>query len=92
VIKVRIENSYTDGHESESTVEVEAPQSIEALDEVLDGAEDTWWQEVVFDHTGDGHYVEVYEETGERLGSCYTATIIEADDPALVGRTHEWID
>lgn len=89
MITVKIENGYTDGHESES---------IEKIDEgehPLTAAPDAdWWQDYVFDFTGDGHYVEVYEATGERLGSCYTATIIDADGdrPWLIGETHDWLD
>jgi hypothetical protein len=46
---------------------------------------DEWWDDVVFPHTGDGH-------GGFGLGSCYTATILTADDPNLVGESYEWID
>jgi hypothetical protein len=74
-VTVRIENWYSDGHESKSDV-------------VLDyGGEplDDFWQDVVFPHTGDGHGID-------GLGSCYTATIIAADDPQLLGENTEWID
>jgi hypothetical protein len=89
MITVKIENSYTDGHESESRVEIDEGEfPLTAM------PDEDWWQDYVFDHTGDGHYVEVYEATGERLGSCYTATIVHADDDRhwLVGATHDWLD
>lgn len=75
-VKVKIENVYSDGHESESEVVVAAP----------DGDLDEWWNEVVHEHTGDGHGID------PDIGSCLTATIIEADDPALVGQSTEWTD
>jgi hypothetical protein len=74
-VAVRIENWYSDGYESKSEV---------VLD--YDGGDlDDWWQDVVFEHTGDGHGVD-------GLGSCYTATIIRAEDPKLLGENTEWID
>jgi hypothetical protein len=82
LLTIEIENTYTDGHESKTTVELPVPDQVD----------DTWWQDTVFEHTGDGHYNDVYEETGERLGSCYTATIVKAEDPALVGLDYEWLD
>lgn len=87
MIKVRIENAYTDGHESVSEVTIDqAPTAltVEAID--------AWFIDVVWDFTGDGHYIDVYEATGIRLGSCYTATVVEAPALALVGAVHEWLD
>lgn len=81
-VKVRIENSYTDGHESEKVVTLPAPGG-----DLIE-----WWEDEVFQETGDGHYTEVYDATGERLGSCYIGTIIEADDKSLVGEYYEWLD
>lgn len=86
-VTVKIENSYTDGHESESEVQLDPP---EALD---DESIDAWFDEAVFQHTGDGHYTDVYDRTGERLGSCYIATVTDAPNlPELQGRTYEWLD
>jgi len=45
---VRIENAYSDGHESEAEVSVAAPH----------GDIEEWWQDEVFPHTGDGHGVD----------------------------------
>lgn len=73
-VAVRIENDYEDGHHSERTVHLPAPE----------GELEDWWEETVFDHTGDGHGI------GNKLGSCYTATIVAASDEALVGESHEW--
>jgi hypothetical protein len=86
VIKVRIENDYSDGHRSVQEIDVAAPRISES--DWLDGswtvAVEEWWEEVVYEHTGDGHGIDVD-------GSCYTATIIEGD-PALVGLSNEWTD
>lgn len=81
-MRLKIENNYSDGHESTKEVEVAQPNEIT----------DDWWEDVVYDHTGDGHYVEVYEATGERLGSCYTATVVQASNVTFLGLTHEWVD
>lgn len=47
-VKVKIENVYMDGHESERTVTVPAPV----------GSLKDWWENVVFPKTGDGHDCE----------------------------------
>ncbi len=73
-VTVRIDNTYSDGHES--TREVELPRPAGDLE--------AWWESVVWKETGDGHGVD-------RIGSCYTATIVESDDPALVGESYEWV-
>lgn len=78
MVTVRIENSYTDGHESKSIVTVREPNEGEDLDD--------WFQDAVFPHTGDGHGID------SGLGSCYTARVLASDDPALVGETNEWMD
>lgn len=75
-VTVQIENTYSDGHRSTHTAKVPAPT----------GTVIQWWEEVVYSETGDGH------GAGADLGSCYTATVIAADDPALVGQTYEWSD
>lgn len=60
-VQVKIENDYSDGHHSESVVEVEAP-----------GANfEDWANRVVHQHTGDGHGLD------RSLGSCYTATVLD---------------
>lgn len=78
-VRVLITNDYSDGHHSESTVEVDAPTD---QDDWLS----EWFNDVVFPHTGDGH------GTKRGLGSCHTAQIIAAPDPALVGKEYEWTD
>ena len=45
---VRIENAYSDGHESQTDVPVRAPG----------GDIEEWWQDEVYPHTGDGHGVD----------------------------------
>jgi hypothetical protein len=75
-VTVRIENTYEDGHESVLEVEVESPEVPTDLEE--------WWEERVWEHTGDGHAL------GSGMGAWYEATIIEADDASLVGLSMEW--
>lgn len=43
---------------------------------------EAWWERHVWPHTGDGK--------GQREPATYTATIIEANNPALVGQEWEW--
>ncbi len=78
-VTVKIENDYSDGHHSESEVELETP-SFTYLED--------WWQDVVFEYTGDGHG----NGDNGKLGSCYTATIIKTDDPVFLDESFEWID
>lgn len=79
-VKVKITNDYSDGHHSETEVDIDAPDSLRAHDL------DDWFQDRVFPHTGDGHGIDFDG------GSCYTATIIDARNPVLVGAEHEWVD
>jgi hypothetical protein len=76
MVTVRIENSYSDGHESKSEVLLPPPE----------GDLTQWFEDVVYPHTGDGHGI------GKDLGSCHVATIIAADDAALLGENCEWTD
>jgi len=76
-VTVKIENTYEDGHESTLEVEVEAPEVPSDLEE--------WWEERVYEHTGDGHGAKY-----PQLGSWYTATIIRAEDAQLLGMSTDW--
>ncbi|GAP61340.1 hypothetical protein AHiyo1_50330 [Arthrobacter sp. Hiyo1] len=77
--RVWIENTYSDGHESTTEVWLTPPagDSAQKLED--------WWQDEVFEHTGDGHGAD------SSLGSLLTATVLSG--PAhLVGQTFEWGD
>lgn len=74
-LTIKVENTYSDGHESEQTHAV-------LVDSFLD-EEDLW--DNLYEYTGDGHGV------GRDLDAIYTVTILEAPDhPWLVGLTNEW--
>lgn len=80
VVLVSIENTYEDGHESET--EVWLP--------IWEGAapDDDWWDDVVQPHTGDGHGAE-----HPKLGVSYEATIMRVADPndtTMCGVTYSW--
>jgi len=90
-VKIRVENGYTDGHES--TLEYDIPDADVPAYILLgdlpaderkyrhrDG-EEMW--DYLWEWTGDGH--------GEDpdLGWSYKITILEAADPKLVGLSHE---
>lgn len=74
---VRVENFYVCGRNSTSTDLVRAPFSGEELEE--------WWQDVVFDLTGDGH------PCGSREDALYEVTIIDSPgSPELLGEKYGW--
>lgn len=77
-MKIRVENWYTDGHESVLFYEVDddAVASLDSDDEEA-------LRDFFFDYTGDGHGI------GNDLGNCSDVTILEARDPALVGLKFE---
>ena len=77
--RVRIENTYSDGHESATEVWLSPPTGSSA--EELEG----WWQDEVFEHTGDGHGAD------GSLGSRLTATVLSGPGH-LVGQAFEWSD
>lgn len=77
--RVRIENAYEDGHTSTAEYWLQPPADVNDSD-ILE----SWWDEYVFDHTGDGHGTE-----HPNLGVYYEATVLSG--PAqLIGQTHEW--
>jgi hypothetical protein len=76
-VTVRIENTYEDGHESVVEVEVETPADPTDLED--------WWDDTVFEHTGDGHGAD-----NPKLGAWYEAKITRADDEKLVGMSMDW--
>lgn len=75
-MKIKCENAYEDGWESESVEEVPEftgdPDDEDALEEFLQT------------YTGDGH------GAGNDLGYFYEIVILEAANPDLVGRSMEW--
>jgi hypothetical protein len=75
-VRVKIENAYSDGHESTRQVDLPAPA----------GDLTDWFELVVHPETGDGHGLD------RELGSVYIATIIEAEDASLIGEVCEWMD
>lgn len=73
-MKIKVENTYSDGHES--TVFHDVDEATLPLDD-----EDALWDEL-WTYTGDGH--------GQNLDAIYEITILEAANPALVGLSHEF--
>jgi hypothetical protein len=74
-MKIKVESAYEDGYESTRIIDVDDP-GLEAGEEL---------EEYLSDWNGDGH-----GEENPRLGYCYTITILEADNPALVRHEMEW--
>jgi len=84
-MKIRIDNWYSNGHESTQIIEVAGSEpTLAELTESPDPREDDWWQDNVFDFTGDGTGLD------SDLEFYYTATIIEAKNADLIGQEHEW--
>jgi len=77
LIAVEISNSYSDGHESTSTVLLEGPEAL------TEAALEDWWAYVVFPHTGDGHGAD------SGLSAVHTATVI-AGPADLLNKNTEW--
>ena len=71
-VTVKIGNYYEDGHESTHEVVLDDPV----------GDIEQWFEEVVWEYTGDGH--------GVNMNSGYTAEIVQADNPNLIGQNFEW--
>lgn len=74
-LKIKVENTYSDGHESEQVekVQVEPFEDLEAL-----------WEQLR-EYTGDGHGI------GRDVDALYTVTVLEAPErPELVGLSNEW--
>lgn len=80
-LTIRVENAYSDGHEStqEHAVTLTTSADTQPTD---DGLEAMW--DLLWDYTGDGHGADDPD-----LGWCYTITIIESDWPELVGLSYE---
>lgn len=79
VARVRIENTYEDGHESATEVWIALPDSLTDPESI-----EEWWMDDVYAHTGNGHGA-----TNPKLGSYHEATVISG--PAeLVGQTFDW--
>ena len=74
-MKVMIENDYSDGHSSVTSVDIP--------DECYTGNEEELWDEV-WPHTGDGH-------GRYAAGTRYGAIILESAHAELIGLTYEWI-
>jgi hypothetical protein len=83
-VLVRIDNVYSDGHSSSKRFVVTAPNPVPTIADL-----DAWFEDKVFQHTGDGHGAD-----NPDLGSCYTATILGAtgDLKRFCGTQHEWVD
>lgn len=75
---VRIEGRYTNGHRYERRVWVDDPETTDS-----EGLR-KWWQEVVWNESGDG-------QPGD-AGSWTGAYVIATDVPELVDGTEEWTD
>lgn len=73
---VKVENVYSDGHQSETTETVELAD-VASIDELWDQ---------LYEITGDGH------DIGGQLGYCHTVTVLGcAERPEFVGQINEWV-
>lgn len=87
-VTVEVSNTYACGRESGVTVELPAPPAGAAGSAEDDGTPwqmREWWEDVVHEHTGDGH------PCGSREHALYEATVTDAPGrPELVGSTYSW--
>lgn len=79
-MKIKVENTYSDGHES--TIEYIIDDAI--VDDAIDDEDLDFFDELLYTFTGDGHGVD------KDLGYYGTVTVIESIWPELVGYTREW--
>lgn len=77
-VLIQIENSYSDGHRSTRQERIAPPEKFE------EGALEAWWDDEVFDLTGDGH-----GEMNPDLDALYTATVL-AGPIEMLGKTYTW--
>lgn len=83
-MRIRVESAYSDGHESVREEDVpEFTGDPDAEDEFGENALEVH----LHPYTGDGHGAG---PDGHKLGFCYEITILDAANPALVGRSVEW--
>ena len=76
-IKVKVENTYADGHESIAIYEVDESG-------LPDTPADEGLEDLLYEFTGDGHAADT------DLDASYEVTILESVNPTLVGRVMEW--
>jgi hypothetical protein len=82
-MRIKIENAYSDGHESTSIEEV-AEFVYDPHDPEYEDREDAL-RGYLRQFTGDGHGIG-----RPKLGSYHEIVILDADDPALLGRSFDW--
>lgn len=80
-MKIKVENTYSDGHESVQHHTVDDRAVDYALLDGEDGLVD-----LLYEFTGDGHGSDHPD-----LGTCYEVTVLESPRPELVGFTYEWV-
>lgn len=87
-MKILIENFYVDGHQCHEIVELPIEPGCEPCIEELELSE--WWNDKVHELTGCGHGAPENTPDGRSISATYVATITEATDPELIGRSTEW--
>lgn len=98
-MKVKIEDEYEDGYEAERIIEILGPEpdpddlevERERENAAAEVSEWSWWDAEVYPHTGDGHGLPENHGGTRTLDCGSEATIIEAENPALIGLSYEWI-
>lgn len=77
-MKIKIENAYSDGHESTSI------QDVAEFVGDPNGDNDDDLEAYLYQFTGDGH------GANSDLGFYYEITILESENPELVGVSMDW--
>jgi hypothetical protein len=79
-MKIKVENAYSDGHES--TIEYVIDDAV--VDNAIDDEDMDFFDELLYTYTGDGHGID-------KDLDCYcTVTVTESIWPELVGYIREW--
>ena len=79
-MKIKVENFYSDGHES--TIEYVIDDAV--VDQAIDDEDLDNFDELLHEYTGDGHGAD------NDLGYYGTVTVTESIWPELVGYIREW--
>lgn len=83
-VRIKVENAYADGHESEQIHTVDDRAVSYALLDGLDALDD-----LLYEYTGDGYGIG-RGENGTTLDAYYTVTVLESPRSELVGYVREW--
>lgn len=79
-MRIQVDNTYSDGHESRLFYDIDDREVPEEPEEMWDH---------LWNYTGDGHGIG-RDQNGAELGYCHEIKILDAVNPYVIGLTREW--